>query len=126
MEEQSIYEYGACRFCGQQIFLQVPAATLEQAVALATRQCNCKAAQAARYADEEKEIIGELFTDDAAPEVIDLLLAVAELTRKGRLESGSVLKLDSVTAKIKMKDGVVSILRTQKSEHQRSLGVPLE
>ena len=126
MEEQHFYDYGACRFCGQAILLPAPVATLEQAVALATRQCTCKAAQAARYADEEKEIIGELFADDAAPEVIDLMMTVAELTRKGMLESGSVLKLDSVTAKIKMKDGVVSILRTQKSEHLRSLGVPME
>ncbi len=123
-EKTSLFEYGACQFCGQAIFLQKPADTPEQANALATRQCDCKAAQAARYADEEKKIISELFADDALPEVVDLMMTVAELTRGGKLESGSVLKLDGVTAKVKMKDGVVSILRTQKSEHQRSLGVP--
>lgn len=112
---------GHCRFCGQARML--PTAQPDQAAAdaQAAELCGCDAGQAVRRRMREKQIIREMFADMDA-EAVEALQNLADLTRAGVIESGSIIKMaENVTAKLKLKDGVVIILRTEKQEHQHSL-----
>lgn len=112
---------GHCRFCGQARMLPTAQSDQAAADAQAAELCGCDAGQAVRRRMREKQIIREMFADMDAG-AVEALQALADLTRTGVIESGSTIKMaENVTAKLKLKDGVVIILRTEKQEHQHSL-----
>ncbi len=112
---------GHCRFCGQARMLPTAQPDTAAANAQATQLCDCDAGQAVRRRAREKQIIQEMFAD-MDEEAVDALQGLADLTRTGVIESGSTIKMaENVTAKLKLKDGAVIILRTEKQEHQHSL-----
>lgn len=112
---------GVCAYCGQTILLAEPATSAEDADERATALCQCKAGEAARRHIFERDTIESLFPKISA-RATALLCEVAALVRTEHLKSGTAIKLwENVTAKFKLKDGVVTITRTEKREHQQSL-----
>ena len=112
---------GVCAYCGQTILLAEPATSAEDADEKATAICQCAAGEAARRHLFERDTIESLFPEISA-RATALLCEVAALVRTEHLKSGTAIKpWDNVTAKFKLKDGVVTITRTEKREHQQSL-----
>lgn len=115
------YATGICAYCGQTVLLAEPATSEAKANDQATAACKCPAGDAARRHLFERDTIESLFPE-ISPRATAMLCEIAELVRTEHLKSGTAVKpWDNVTAKFKLKDGVVTITRTEKREHQQSL-----
>lgn len=112
---------GTCEWCGQQHMLAQRADTQAEADRQATAGCNCFVGQAARRRQQERDIISAMFAefDD---ETTGFLYSVADMIRREAIRSGTTIKVDdNISAKFKLKDGAVVVIRTEKLEHQHSI-----
>ena len=112
---------GVCKYCGQLVVLAGCEGSQEAANCAATAACNCPAGRVARRRANEQQILAEMF-QEAEEGAVELLARLADLTRAGMIAPGSAVKMtEGVTAKIKLKDDTVTVVRTEKREHQHSL-----
>lgn len=112
---------GHCFYCGQAFLMEKDMNTQHDADKVATMMCSCDEGRPHRREERECEIISTMFPE--FPEItIDLLIRIADMIRNEHIFSGTNIKVSqSVSARFKLKDGVVQITRRENKEHQRSI-----
>lgn len=130
MKGKKITQTAPCRFCGQIVQFEGEAGlTEEEAVELASRNCQCEQAKVYRIwrQQEEKVIenISNLFGEGAEPEnrkseaIVELLNAAAAQICHGKVESIAVTMQGNIKAKISRNSkGDVKVERTETKKRQ--------
>lgn len=112
---------GHCFYCGQAFLMDHDMDSQHDADKAATMMCGCEEGRPHRREEMECEIISTLFPE--LPEItIDLLIRVADMVRNEHIFGGTNIKVaQNVSARYKLKDGVVQIIRKENKEHKRSI-----
>lgn len=105
---------GTCRCCGQKKVIP-DAETQEQADLEATRNCTCSDGVVVRRQIAERDTVTEMLPD-VEEQVRGYVMETAQLIRQMDLVAVTI-RLDEIsTVRLKAKDGVVTITRTNKAE----------